>query len=86
MTAAAFRPGPAETDAPGWVVEPVWYSPAIGSLCPAHPGAGRSAPDCAMLISPPWHEPCQLCGFSRSRSTGLFTSVARIVSSVKFGA
>ena len=30
ITAAAFLPGPPETDPPGYVVAPVRYNPAIG--------------------------------------------------------
>src|SRR5215831_13716848 len=86
MTVAALRPGAPETEPPGYVVAPVWYSPAIGILWLAQPGTGRRSPDWAGPASPPWHDPRQLCAFIRSRSSGLLTALARITSSVRFGA
>ena len=51
--------------------------------CDAQPGTGRMFADCAGFCAPPWQEPRQLCGFMRSRSSGLSTTRARILSSVR---
>src|ERR1700676_3133991 len=41
----------------------------------AQPGIGRMAPDCDGPCAPAWQLPCQLCGFMRSRLSGLSTTV-----------
>src|SRR6266511_4172119 len=37
---AALRPGPADTEPPGWVVAPVWWRPGSGIRWLAQPGTG----------------------------------------------
>src|SRR5713226_8342185 len=86
ITVTAFLPGAPVTEPPGNVVAPVWYKPGIGMRCCAQPGIGRIGPTCDALCAPACALPCQKCGFIRSRSSGLSTNRARILSSVKFGA
>src|SRR6266567_5641453 len=86
ITVAAFRPGAPVTDPPGNVVAPVWYKPGIGMRCCAQPGIGRIGPVCDALCAPACALPCQKCGFIRSMSSGLSMNIARILSSVNFGA